>query len=383
VTRDRRPRFALVPLALLGVLLAAPGLAGAQTGAASPVHNMQTASSLDPTPVPITVSRGALQLGGLQVGSWEAGTDELALGTLEGLSSPCRGLRVDGRGETQATVCPDGEGRDRLVLAQGGAVLRFDRDLVDDDVPAVSDDGVRVAVVTADDGGETLRVLDLQQTLELGITGLDRPRHPVLAGGGTAVACTATVDGRRHVVLVDLVAEEARVLSNGQKESGVAAIAANGRRVLFRGLGRPGDVLYLADVDRNTLHALSDAEGAPLAADLSQHGDRAAFVHRIGGAIGLFAADMNARKIVNLAGFFSPLRDVSASADGVRLAYSTPDGAVTVVDTEGRRMETVTEVSTGCQEATMTSDGRWLFALCDHEGRAGALIRRYPLPILE
>ena len=349
----------------------------------APVRNLEPAKKLETPVVEVTISHGALRLVGLQVGSPTDPGEDLHLAAIEGIGSPCRGLRVDGRGETLTTVCPDETGRSRLVLAQKGAVLRFDRELVPDARPALSDDGVRVAVVTVDDGAEILRVIDLQQTIELGISGLDSPRHPVLAGGGSAVACTATVDGRRHVVLIDLIEEQAWVLSTGQKESGVAAIAANGRRVLFRGLGRPGDLLYLADVDRQTLHSVSDAEGAPLAADLSQHGDRVAFIHRIGGAVGLFSADVNARKVVNLAGFFAPVHDVETSADGARLAYTTPDGVVTVVDTEGRRMETVAELAEGCVNPTLSSDGLWVAALCDAEGVAAAVIRLFPLPVSE
>jgi len=377
---SRPPAAAL--LLTLTALLAGPHPAPAGEVATSDVRNLGAPTRPDLPSLDVVISRVALKLGGLQVGEWTDTGSDLLLGDIEGIRLPCRDLDVDGWAQTFAAVCPDEAGADRLVLAQPGALLRFDRDLVADAHPAVSDDGARVAVVLREDGVDVLKVLDLQQTVELAVVGLDQPRTPVLAGAGNAVACTALVDGERHAVVVDLESGTAQVLSRKQKEVRVAAISANGRRVVYRGIGRPGDVLYLVDLDRGTQYALSNGKGKPAAADLSQHGDTVAYLERLGGAVGLFSVDMSARKVVNLAGFFEPARDVIVSATGNRIAYVTSGRSshVEILDVVGRTVKDVTVVAEGCSSPTLSSDGRFVAALCPTRGREGAVVSFFPLP---
>lgn len=380
-TPSRRLSVAGLAL-LLAALSPPPETVRAAEVATSAVRNLGTPTRPDLPSLDVVVSRVALSLGGLQVGEWTDTGADLVLGDIEGIRSPCRDLDVDGWAQTLTAVCPDDHRNERLVLAQPGAVLRFEHELVPEAEPAISDDGARIAVVVREDGVDILRILDLQQTLELGVVGLEEPRHPVLAGTGSAVACTALVDGERHAVVVDLEAGRAQVLSSGQKDVRVAAISANGRRILFRGVGRPGDVLYLADLDRGTRHALSNGKGVPAAADLAQHGDTAAFLERLGGAVGLFSVDMSARKVVNLAGFFEPARDVIVSASGERIAFVTsgPSPHVEVLDVEGRSVRSVIQLAEGCADPTLSSDGRYVAALCAARGREATVVSFFPLP---
>ncbi len=387
MTTPHVPIRTVWPLLASAILLVpcAATIPAAASDKGSDVRNLGAPDPLDAPALEVAISRGALRLSSLQVGDWSEPGADLPLSDLPGVVPPCRALSVDAGAATLCAVCPDEDRVPRLVLAQQGAVLRFSRELLEDGGPSLSDDGTRLAVVTREGETDILRVLDLQQTLELSVTGLEAPRRPVLAGSGSAVACTAIVDGERHAVLIDLEAGGARVLSGGQKEVRVGAISGNGRRVVFRGVGRPGDLLYLADVERGTLHSLTEGKGVPVAVDLSQHGDTVAFVERIGGAMGLFSVDVNARKVVNLAGFFEPVRDVIVSATGDRLAFvsGTSSSQVEVLDVAGRAVEEVDRLADGCTDPTLSSDGLFVVALCDAGGRAASVIRLFPLPIDE
>jgi len=328
-----------------------------------------------------------LALGDLQIGSWPDRGEPLALASLPDVRPPCRSLQVDGLGESVALVCPDDGGVERLLLVVQGVVLRFGKEVLAGSEIGLSDDGVRVAAILLDETGPTLHVIDVQRTRELVVVGLESPRDAHVAGTGSAVACSAIYKGRRDAVVVSLDEAVAHVLSRGIEEAEPGAISANGRRILFRGAVEQAHEHYLVDLDRRQRFNVTNAgrDGQIGAVDLAQHGDTVAFVNRFGGAIGVFTVDLNARKVANRCGFFQPLGELSLSASGSRVAF-VKEGAVSDVevwDLLGKESEQVETIVDDLRSMTMSSDGRFVAGLLEADGREGAVVRLYPLPIRE
>jgi len=368
---------------LLSALLAvAPPPAHAEVDEAAPVANLPDPERYRPAEFGVELRDRNLELGGTQIGVWEDIAGDLDLAALPDVAPPCRDVRADGRALTVAMVCPDGAGAERLVVVYQGVVLRFDRTLVPGSSIGLSDDGVRVAAVMQEEGGAALHLLDLHRTRDIVVLGLDRPDDPALAGAGMAIACTARVEDARHVVVIDLEDSLARVLSSGHTEVVTGAISANGRRVVYQGEVEEKEDFYLVDVDRKVRFNISDSDGTTSSVDVSQHGDVVAFVSRFGGAMGVFTADINNRKVLNRSGAFQPLGEVFLSATGSRYAVVRTGAAeaLEIWDTDGRYTEQVATVVEEFDALDMASDGLSVIALCPHQGRRAAAVRIHPLP---
>ena len=328
-----------------------------------------------------------LALGELQIGVWPDLAAPLDLASLPDVAPPCRSLQVDGLGKSVALVCPDDAGIERLLLVVQGVVLRFDGQVLADSEIGLSDDGVRVAAVFDDEGGPILRVLDIQRTRELIVGGLQSPIDAHLAGTGTAVSCTAVHEGRREAMVVDLTETVAHVLSRGIEQVEAGAISANGRRVLFRGAVEAAVDHYLVDLDRKQRFNVTNAgpDSYIGAVDLAQHGDTVAFINRFGGAVGLFTADLNARKVANRCGFFQPLGELNISAAGSRIAF-VKKGAIAEIDVwdlVGKESERVQTLVEEVSSMTMSSDGLFIAGLLTSDGVDSAVVALYPLQTRE
>jgi hypothetical protein len=371
---------------LLGLALLAPIVPiRAEVDEAAPVTNLQNPERFKPAEFGVELRDRNLELQDTQIGVWEDPVADLDLAALGDVVPPCRSIRSDGRALTVAMVCADAAGDERLLVVYQGVILRFPRPLVRGSSIGLSDDGVRVAAVMQEEGGAVLHLLDLHRTRDIIVLGLDQPDDPALAGAGTAVACTAQVGGERHVVLVDLDDSLARVLSAGHTQVVTGAIAANGRRTVYRGQIEGQEDYYLVDVDRKVRFNISDSDGTTTAVDVSQHGDVVAFVSRFGGAMGVFTADINNRKVLNRSGAFQPLGEVFLSATGSRFAVVRTGvaEALEVWDTDGRHTEQVSTIVDEFDALDMSSDGLFVTALCPYQGRRAAAVRIYPLPARE
>lgn len=326
-----------------------------------------------------------LALGGLQLGSWSDPTEPFDLSALEGIEAPCRSLRIDAAGISILTVCPTTEGDEAVLMSLQGVVMQLPLPLREGTSPSLSDDGVRVAAIFDDDGVSVLHVVDVQRTRDMAVLGLDEPRHPILAGEGSVVACTANVEGKRHAVVVDLQTGQGYVVSDGQREVDVGAISGNGRRVVYKAFVVPHDDFYLVDMDRNIRFNVSDSEGSAAAVDLSQNGDTVVYVSNFGGAYGVFTADINARKMLNRVGLFKPVRDVYISADGRRFAVikGSEQPIFEVWDTQGKESTQVHVIDEGCEKPTMASSGLSAAALCPAGDQRAALLRIFTLPPMD
>lgn len=354
----------------------------AQAADVKAIRNLGKPERIEPGPVALEVRQQHLDLAGMQIGDVPAGSTDYDLATFEGVATPCRSPHLDGLGAGFALVCPDEAGVEHALFAQQGTVLRISRPVVRRSRISLSDDGVRLAAVLQGEAGAAIHVYDVLELLDMALVGLEEPRDPVLAGSGSAVACTAVVGKRRHVVVVDLASGDARVVSDGLDDVKVGAISANGRRVAFKASHGGWDDYYLADLDRKLRYNLSDSEGDTVAIDLSQDGDTVAFVQRFGGAMGIFTADISARKVANRSGVLGSVVDVIVSASGTRHAFLLGglSPKIEVWDTKGRTEVQVATVAEGCWEPAMSSDGRFVAALCADGARDAALLRLFPLP---
>jgi len=378
-----RPRWflALAALAWAGVPLVCVLPAGA-AGDARVMRNLTKPEHVTLEAVPLEIRDRNLALGGMQAGAVPADATEFDLGTFEGVQPPCRSAQLDGVGISFAVVCPDADGVEHVLYQQQGSVLRYPVPLVPRSQISLSDDGARVAAILAEEDGPVLHVLDIQGTRDISLVGLKEPRDPVLAGSGGAVACSCLVGKRRHVVVVDLLTADARVVSGELEDVNVGAISANGRRVAFKASHGGWDDFYLTDLDRKLRHNVSDSEGDTVAVDLSQDGDTVVFVQRFGGAMGIFTADISSRKVANRSGVLGSVVDVIVSASGTRHAFLKGglSPRIEVWDTKGKKESQVASVAEGCWEPTMSSDGRFVGALCAREGREASLLTLFPLP---
>ncbi len=348
------------------------------------MDNLAAAKKYEAAQFTVEIRDKNLALDGLQIGTWVDRTEPLELASLDDVRPPCRALEVDGVASSFALVCPDAGGHDRLLLVTQGVVLRWAEPLVPGSRIGLSDDGARVAALFASEEGPRLTLLDVHRTRAITVHGIDAPREITLAGPGTAVAVTADVDGEATTVAVDLELATAHVISAGLDLETTVAISANGRRVVFRALDHGLPNYYLVDVDRKKRFNLTagHTDGQATTADLAQHGDTVAFLSRFGGAMGLFLVDINARKVLNLCGFFQPLEGVSVSATGTRVAVVK--GGVTqevsVWDTEGKEGVQAATVVTELTEAALASNGLTLATLSTARGVPAAQIELHALP---
>ena len=371
----------------LCLLLCAGDAAGQILASDGVVRNLRAAKRYIPEVVSVEIRDLNLSLGGLQIGEWSDPKEAFDLAAVEGLAPPCRSLQVDALATSFALVCPDELGSERLLLIQQGIVLRFPTPLVTGSTIGLSDDGARVAAIFDTEDGASLRVLDVQRTREIVLTGLVDPGEVALAGTGNAVACTAVFEGERRVVLVDLEQAAGRLLSIGLDAVTNGAVSANGRRVVFRGDrdGRPD--YFLVDIDRQQLFNLTDIgdKGSVTSVDLAQHGDVVAFISRFGGAVGVFTADITARKVANRCGYFQPLHSVSVSATGSRVAFVK--GGTTeeleVWDLSGREPRRIHTITDAANESVLSSDGLSIAALCPGGGFPATRIQLLSIPASE
>lgn len=374
------------PLLLLSVLLAAlPGVSRAQEDPA--LVNLSAAKKYEAAEITVEIRDRNLALGGLQIGTWPSMAEPLEFASLEDVRPPCRCLQSDGVGGSFALVCPDSKGHDRLLLVMQGVVLRFPDPVVAGSRIGFSDDGARVAAMFERDSGPQLTLLDVHRTREITVHGLTDPRDPILAGPGGTVACTATVDGESRALAVDLEFATARVISEGLDLLKTVALSANGRRVIFLADDHGLPNYYLVDVDRKRRFNITagQTDGNATTADLAQHGDTVAYLSRFGGAMGLFVADINARKVLNVCGFFQPLEDVAISATGTRIAVVKGGAAaeVAIWDTEGKEGLEAARVVGDFDSMALASNGLVLAALATARGVKAAQLETHPLPVQE
>ena len=376
----------LKPLLLLSVLLATPpGVSRAQEDPA--LVNLSAAKKYEAAEIAVEVRDRNLGLGGLQIGTWPNPAEPLDLASIDDVRPPCRDLRSDGVGGAFAVVCPDAQGRDRLLLVMQGVVLRFPDPVAPGSHIGLSDDGARAAAMFVREDGPQLTLLDIHRTREITVHGLTEPRDPILAGPGTTVACTATVEGEPRALAVDLEFAIARVISEGLDLLQTVAVSANGRRVVFLADDHGLPNYYLVDVDRKKRFNITagQTDGNATIADLAQHGDAVAYLSRFGGAMGLFVADINARKVLNVCGFFQPLEDVAISATGTRIAVVKGGAAaeVAIWDTEGKEGLEAAKVVGDFDAVSLSSNGLVLAALAAARGVRAAQLETHPLPVRE
>ena len=351
------------------------------------MDNLAAAKKYEAAEFSVEIRDRNLALDGLQIGTWVDRTEPLELASLDDVRPPCRSLEVDGVAAAFALVCPDAAGHDRLLLVTQGVVLRWAEPLVPGSRIGLSDDGARVAAVFAGDSGPQLTLLDVHRTRAITVHGVTDPREIAMAGPGTSVAITADVDGLPQTLAVDLEIAMARVISADLDLESTVAISANGRRVVFRAADHGLFNYYLVDVDRKKRFNLTagHTDGNATAADLAQHGDTVAFLSRFGGAMGLFLADINARKVLNVCGFFQPLEGVAVSATGTRVAVvkGGVSQEVSVWDTEGKEGLEVANVVGELSEAVLASNGLTLATLSNAAGVQAAQIELHTLPARE
>ncbi len=376
----RSPRPFVAVLAWLFALLV-PCSAGSQSEEAT-VTNLARPAKWKADSLALEIRDRNLALGGLQLGNWADPAEPLDLSALEGIKAPCRSLRIDAAGMSVLTVCPTTAGNERVLMTLQGVVLQLPLPVKKGTNPSISDDGVRAAAIFDEEGASVLHVVDVQRTRDMAVLGLDEPRHPILAGEGTVVACTAMVGGKRHAVVIDLETGQGHVLSDGQREVDVGALSANGRRVVYKAFVAPHDDFYLVDLDRSIRFNISDSEGSAVAVDLSQNGDTVAYISSFGGAYGVFTADINARKMINRIGLFKPVRDVYISASGQRFAIlqGSERPVFEVWDTHGKVSNRVHVIDEGCEKPTLASSGLVAAALCPSGDQRAARLQLYTLP---
>ncbi len=372
-----------VSVMLLAAGLAAPTpVLGVDLEGVGEIVNLRRPERFEAPVLALEVRDRNLGLGGWQIARWPDRTRPFDLASVPGLAPPCSSLRVDGVGLSAALACPTSAGYDALLMIVQDVVLQAPSPLAPGSSPSISDDGARVAAVLLEGGAPVLHVMDIQRTRDMVVIGLDQPRHPVLAGAGDVVACTALVDGQRHALAIDLTSLDARIVSHGLADVDIGAISANGRRVVFKGRRDIADDFYMVDLDRRTRRNISDSRGSTTAVDLSQDGDSLVFVSSFGGATGVFTADISARKLMNRFGVMGSIGDVTMTASGRRMAYITGPTrtSLEVWDILGRESRRVTVLDEGCPQPVMSSDGLHVMALCPGTAAAASVLRAFTLP---
>ena len=289
--------------------------------------------------------------------------------------SGCRSPRLSRAALVAAAICGGKGGRsgrtEYVVLREGdGARLYRVPVSADGGEIALSSDGRRLAVVVTEDQRPVLHVLDLVSNKFIRITGaFENPRSPALAGKAAVVAFEATVDGTGTVVRVDLDGEGALLGWSGAGDATLLGIADDGNRLLVR--SRPVDFaeVFLVDPAHSRIFDISERSGDVRGAAMHGGGAYVVFSAQVGGACGLYWADLVTRRRKNLLGTIEHCFGQVQVDEERRFVYYEQtarrgSSRHLLRDRMSRREEPHTELPADCDDVALEPTGRYLGAFC-------------------
>ena len=247
------------------------------------------------------------------------------------------------------------------------------------DALALSADGRSLAVVVDEDGENVVHVVDLRNNRFLRVRGpWAEPQHVFLSRGGGVLALGATIGRFRAVVLVNL-AEKTAV--QGWPEGGDAALLGlsdDGSRLLVRNKRIDFEEVFLVDPARGVIFDISERSGEVISAALHGGASQIVFSAEIGGACGLYWADLVIRRRSSILGSIEDCYGATQIDRERRfLLYEQRRGrerlGLRLKDRRSRRAEAHMELPKSCEDPFLDAGGRYLAAYCEEGEREAGL----------
>jgi len=301
--------------------------------------------------------------------------------------SGCRSPRISRAALVAAAICGgkgSRSGRTEYVVIREGDGARLYRVPVyaDGGEIALSDDGRRLAVVVTEDQRSVLHVLDLVSNEFVQISGaFESPRGPALAEKAAVVAFEATVDGTGTVIRADLDGDGALLAWSDGGDAALLGISEDGNRLLVRNRRVDFSEVFVVDPLHARIFDISERSGDVNGAALHKSGSYVVFSAQVGGACGLYWADLVTRRRKNLLGTVEHCFGEVQIDDDRRFIYyeqTLRRGASRHLlrDRMSRRDEPHTELPAGCDEVALEPTGRYLAAFCRESGAGSGLFVR-------
>jgi hypothetical protein len=295
--------------------------------------------------------------------------------------SGCRSPRLSRGALVAGAICGGKGGRDGrteyVVVRQGDGVRLYRVPIwVDGGDISLSPDGGRLAVVVNEDERAVLHILDLAADRFVRISGaFENPRQPLIAGEAAVVAFEATVDGVNTVLRVDLAEGSAKLAWSEPGDAALLGISDNGNRLLVRNRRVDFREVFLVDPGNSLVFDISGRSGDVRGAALHGGGSQVVFSAQVGGACGLYWADLVTRRRSNLLGTneycFGQLHmDESRRFVHYEQTMSRASSRHYLRDRMSRGDAPHTELLPGCEDIALEPTGHYLAAFCG-EGDKG------------
>jgi hypothetical protein len=295
----------------------------------------------------------------------------------------CRAPRLNEDGTTAMAIC-SGLDVSRLedenvILVQDGMLSRYRFPVAALPEPetsqiALTDDGLRFAVLTEEGGGRTVHLVNLETGKDYKIAGGWRePGNPVVASEADVVAFVARVGSDLGVIVVDVAAQEAVVVRRDRSRLSVHGLSPDGRRVVLVGDTNDHSQLLRIDLDNSKMQVLSHRKSRVTTVAAHPSVDGIAFAADVGGVCAIYWADVSERRRTELMSSVEECYEVLAvDASRRSLLYVLKDGdARTIRVHDRRRDERRYQVIKGCGEPSLSANGRLMTVRCP-KARMGA-----------
>jgi len=298
--------------------------------------------------------------------------------------SGCRSPRLSRGALVAAAICGgkgDRAGRTEYVIVRQGDGVRLYRVPVwlDGGEISLSSDGARLAVVVNEDERAALHILDLAADRFVRISGaFENPRQPLLAGEAQVVAFEARVSGVDTVLRVDLSEKSGQLAWSDPGDAALLGISDNGTRLLVR--NRPIDFgeIFVVDPGSSFVFDISGRSGDVLGAALHGGGSHVVFSAQIGGACGLYWADLITRRRTNLMGaneycFGQVHMDESRRFVQYEQTLNRSTSRHYLRDRMSRGDTPHTELPPDCEDIALEPTGHYVAAFCSEGDKAPGL----------
>lgn len=336
----------------------------------------------EPTPRPET----DLVEGRLGAGPWR-----LFEGTFA--EESCRAPRLNEDGTTAMAIC-SGLDVSRLedenvILVQDGALSRYRFPVAALEEPASSqialtDDGLRFAVLTEEGGGRTVHLVNLATGKDYKIAGgWTMPGNPIVASDADVVAFVAKVGSDLGVIVVDVHAAEAVVVRRARSRLSVHGLSPDGRRVILVGDTNDRAQLLRIDLDNSKMQVMSHRKSQVTSVAVHPSADGIAYGADVGGVCAMYWVDVSERRRAELMTSVDSCYRVLAVDGGRRsLLYVLKVGQDDTIRIHDRkRDEKRYQVIKGCAQPSLSANGELMTVRCPKARMgSGSYLFRLPPP---
>ena len=295
----------------------------------------------------------------------------------------CRAPHLNEDGTTAMAIC-SGLDVSRLedenvIIVQDGMLSRYRFPVASLPDPATSeialtDDGLRFAVLTEEGGGRTVHLVNLEMGKDYKIAGGWRePGNPVVASDADVVAFVAQVGSDLAAIVVDVHSQEAVIVRRARSRLSVHGLSSDGRRVVLVGDTNDRSQLLRIDLDNSKMQVLSHSKSRVTSVATHSSADGVAFGADVGGVCAMYWVDVSERRRTELMTSVEACFEVLA-VDGSRrsLLYVLEEGdARTIRVHDRRRDERRYQVIKGCSQPSLSANGQLMTVRCP-KARMGA-----------